>query len=243
MGGHHWMARIGLRWCDESIKDSVWFWNPSLVNHRHISIFDHGRNNLPNTNFILLPREKRSNVGHQWVDVGLWQIVCNKFRENERTHLTNADEIVSCGGGICTHADSIDSTTTSVNLPAGYSRDQGHWLQRTTHTVISCMLCACVGQEAVSTQVLSSPSIWQIDLQMYEAKFQHWIMHVCDQLIIHWQGTTDPQVGSSHANIMPWRQPLHGGGPAMRWINLRHWTTYFSQNFCITAGCCRNNRF
>ena len=83
--------------------------------------------------------------------------------------------------------------------------------------------------EAVSTQVLSSPSMWQIDLQMYEAKFQYWIMDVCDQLLIHWHGTTDPQVGSSHANIMPmpWRQPLPGGGPTMRWINLRHWTTYF----------------
>ena len=37
-----------LRRCDEWIIDSVWFWNSSL--------FHHGRNNLPNANFNLLPR-------------------------------------------------------------------------------------------------------------------------------------------------------------------------------------------
>ena len=41
--GCEWMARIGLRRCDEWITDSVWLWNSSL--------FHHGRNNLPNANF------------------------------------------------------------------------------------------------------------------------------------------------------------------------------------------------
>ena len=41
--GCEWMARIGLRRCDEWITDLVWLWNSSL--------FHHGRNNLPNANF------------------------------------------------------------------------------------------------------------------------------------------------------------------------------------------------
>ena len=58
-------------------------------------------------------------------------------------------------------------------------------------------------------------------------------MDVCDQLIIHWPGTTDRQVGSSHANIMPWRPWWRSHNAMNEFATLND---IFSQNFCIQPG-------
>ena len=89
-----------------------------------------------------------------------------------------------------------------------------HWLQKITQVATLCAYTLVTTSQgccrrppkrdmldgshasALFTQRLANK------FATYEAKFHHWIMDVCDHQKKYIGTSTDPQVGSSHANIM-----------------------------------------
>ena len=77
LDGFDWMARIGLRRCDEWITDSMWLWNSSLFHHR--------RNNLPNVEakvrLHLFLKQGRAKKGRAWNDLESPLPTCGRWNE------------------------------------------------------------------------------------------------------------------------------------------------------------------